>query len=76
MYADLNKYKLENCPALLGEHLIFPYNLRVKFPAGQVDISSRPTGIILLTPSIRSVHVSIILSYRIKKICSIALIVS
>ena len=76
MYANLNKYQVENCPAFLRENLITTCNRRVKFPIGQVDISSRQTGIMFLTPSIRSVHVSIILLYCVKKIGSIALIVS
>ena len=76
MYADLNKYQVEICPALLRVNLITPCNRRVKFPVGQVDISFRQTGIMFLTPSIRSAHVSIILLYCVTKIGSIALIVS
>ena len=76
MYANLNKYQVEICPALLRVNLITPCNRRVKFPVGQVDISFRQTGIMFLTPSIRSAHVSIILLYCVTKIGSIALIVS
>ena len=47
MHANLNKYKLNNCPALLERNSISRCNCRVKsVPAGQVEISSRQTWII------------------------------
>ena len=46
MYANLNKYQVENSPALPGWNLISPCNRRVKsVPAGRVEISSQQTEI-------------------------------
>ena len=45
MYINLNKYQVENCPALPRSNLISSYNRMVKsVPAGRVEISSRQTG--------------------------------
>ena len=44
MHANLNKYLVENCPALLGQNLISTCNRRVKpVLAGRVEISSNFT---------------------------------
>ena len=46
LHTNLNKYQVENCPALQGRNLISTCNRRVRFvPAGQGEISSRQTGI-------------------------------
>ena len=47
MHANLNKYTVENCPALPGKKIISTCNCRVKsVPAGRVEISSLQTRII------------------------------
>ena len=46
MHANLIKYQVENCPALLGQNLISTCNRGVKsVSAGRVEISSRQAGI-------------------------------
>ena len=46
MHANINKYKVENYPALPGQNLISTSNCRVKpIPAGWVEISSQQTRI-------------------------------
>ena len=46
MHANVNKYKVENCPALPGRSLISTFNCRVKYdPAGWVEVSSWQIGI-------------------------------
>ena len=46
MYKNLDKYQVENCPALPRWNLISPCNRMLKsVPAGQVEISSPQTEI-------------------------------
>ena len=46
MKINLNKYQVQNCPALPGRNLISPCNRKAKsVPTGQFEMSFQETGI-------------------------------